>query len=76
MDNNVPKFESPFTWGIEDEYVSNFDESELDAEEELPFVNFMNSLMATFIYAIKGQYDSAQNNFLKMDTLWSMVDQE
>lgn len=73
---DVPKFESPFTWGIEDDFVLNFDECELDAEEELPFLNFINSLMATFVYAKKVDFNTVKSNFFKIDKLWNIVDQE
>ncbi|OXU24728.1 hypothetical protein TSAR_000089 [Trichomalopsis sarcophagae] len=69
-----PKFESPFTWEIDDEFVLNFDESELATGEELPFFNFMHSIMAIFIYAIIGDYNAAKNNFSTMDDLWNLVD--
>ncbi|XP_008217069.1 uncharacterized protein LOC100679025 [Nasonia vitripennis] len=70
-----PKFQSPFTWEIDDEFALNFDDSELETGEELPFYNFMHSIMATFIYATKGDYNAAKNNFSTMDDLWNLVDQ-
>lgn len=75
-DKLMDPYESPFTWDMDEQYTADYDETELLDEEEIPFLNLINSIMISFIHASKGNHVEAEQNLENTIQAWKKLDRK